>query len=331
MRLWFKNRQTDGDSQATEDTASAIEDQPQLGVNPKGQNAAAPAERRVAASEKPDEVSVPGTPAAAPSVPPAPKATGLNGANANAYKSDHRSLYKQLLGGLYDAVLITDPKGHVIDINTRVTNFFDFTREETWDLPISTLIPGVNTALISRIRQGLSGDRFVLIDGQCVRKDRSTFAAEIAISSIDLMNDGDLVFSIRNVERRFAQLQKLKSCQNLLNHVPAAAAACDSESKIKVANAALARLLGYASADELSDKPFTVVWKEAGSTDAIQRVLAGEIWKETVQVVKASGARIQLTLSLAPEWNVRKKVVGFLAALSPASVITLGGSPVKES
>jgi len=329
MRLWFKNRQVDEDTQAAEDKTLAAIGPPQRDLNPRDPDAAAPVDRRGAVPEKPIPASAPATPVEAPSVPLAPKVTGLNG--AGAYKSDHRSLYKQLLAGLYDAVLITDPKGHVIDINTRVTNFFDFTREETWDLPISALIPGVNTALISRIRQGLSGERFVLIDGQCVRKNRSTFAAEIAISSIDLMNDGDLVFSIRNVERRFAQMQKLKSCQSLLNHVPTAAAACDSESKIKVANTALARLLGYAKADELCDKPFTLVWKEAGSTDAIQRVLAGEFWKETVQVVKASGARIQLTLSLAPELNVRKKAVGFLAAFSPASVVTLGTPSGKES
>jgi PAS domain S-box-containing protein len=330
MRLWFKNRQADGDAQAAEDMAPAIKSQPHVEVKPGEREAPAFGSGSASAAERPVPLGAPAAPAAAPSVPSAQKATGFNGAGAAAYKSDHRSLYKQLLGGLYDAVLITDPKGHVIDINTRVTNFFNFTREETWDLPISTLIPGVNTALISRIRQGLSGERFVLIDGQCVRKDRSTFAAEIAISSIDLVNDGDLVFSIRNVERRSAQMQKLKSCQNLLNHVPTAAAACDSEARIKVANAALARLLGYARADELGDKPFTVVWKEAGSTDAIKRVLAGELWKETVQVVKASGARIQLTLSLAPELNVRKKAIGFLAAFSPASVVTLAGSSAKE-
>jgi PAS domain S-box-containing protein len=331
MRLWFKNRQIDGDPQAVDETTSTIKIQSQGDAHPYDQVAAAPEERRVVVSENANSVSLPATPLVTPSVSLDPSITGGSGVIASVYKSDHRSLYKQLLGGLYDAVLVTDPKGHVIDINNRVTHFFNYTPEETWDLPISTLIPGVNTALISRIREGLSEDRFVLIDGQCVRKDRSTFAAEIAISSIALMNEGDLVFSIRNVERRFAQMQKLKSCQNLLNHVPTAAAACDSEAKIKVANAALARLLGYAQADELSDKPFSVVWNEAGSSDAIQRVLAGELWTETVQIVKASGTRIQLTLSLAPELNVRKKTVGFLAALSPASVVTLGGSSAKET
>ena len=151
MRLWFKNRQIDGDPQAVDETTSAIKIQSQGDAHPYDQVAAAPEERRVVVSENANSVSVPATPLVTPSVSLAPSITGGSGVIASAYKSDHRSLYKQLLGGLYDAVLVTDPKGHVIDINNRVTYFFNYTPEETWDLPISTLIPGVNTALISRI------------------------------------------------------------------------------------------------------------------------------------------------------------------------------------
>ena len=32
---------------------------------------------------------------------------------------DHRSLFRQLLGGMYDAVIITDPNGHLIEQNAR--------------------------------------------------------------------------------------------------------------------------------------------------------------------------------------------------------------------
>ncbi len=323
MRLWFKKPQEEAAPQAVADLAE------KEGRDQKKNAAQAPSpavER--AASVIPPVVP----PLAAVSARPSsvsnqqPDAVGKVGVS---YKSDHRSLYKQLLAGLYDAVLITDPKGHIIDINARVTEFFNYNLEETWDLPISDLIPGVNTALIARIRQGLSGERFVLIDGRCIRKDRSTFAAEVAISSIDLMNEGDLVFSIRNVDRRHVQMQRLKSCQSLLNHLSAAAAACDADGNIKVANAPLARLLGYAKADDLTDKPLSVIWKEAGSSDVVRRVLAGESWKEVVQVVSTSGTRLQMTLNLAPERDARKKVVGILAALSPASVVALGGTSAK--
>ncbi len=323
MRLWFKKPQEEAAPQTVADLAA----EEGRGQKKNAAQAPLPAVDRGAAvpptdAPPPAAVSARLEPA---SIQP-PETVGKMSAS---YKSDHRSLYKQLLAGLYDAVLITDPKGHIIDINARVTEFFNYNLEETWDLPISDLIPGVNTTLIARIRQGLSGERFVLIDGRCIRKDRSTFAAEIAISSIDLMNEGDLVFSIRNVDRRHVQMQRLKSCQSLLNHLSAAAAACDTAGNIKVANAALARLLGYAKADDLTDKPLSVIWEEAGSSDVVRRVLAGESWKEVVQVVSTTGTRLQMTLNLAPERDARKKVVGILAALSPAAVVALGGSSVK--
>lgn len=247
-----------------------------------------------------------------------------------AYKSDHRSLYKQLLSGLYDAVLVTDPKGHVIDSNARVSEFFTYTPEEIWDMPISELVPGVNTALIARIQQGLAGEKFVLLDGRCLRKDRSTFAAEIAISPINLMNDGDFVFCIRNIDRRHVQMQRLKSCQSLLNHVVSASAACDPDANIKVANAALIRLLGLTNPSDLEGKPFSLLWKDARSPEVIGRVLAGESVRETVQVANAAGTRLQVTLSLAPEFDARRKIIGFLAAFAPAAVVSLGSAASKK-
>ena len=54
----------------------------------------------------------------------APSATGA------ILRSDHKSLYTQLLSGLYDAVLITDPNGYVIDTNPRVGSFFE---AEVWE------------------------------------------------------------------------------------------------------------------------------------------------------------------------------------------------------
>ena len=329
MKLWFKKQQPDKLPQAAERVEPTPETVKTSEVKPGVALAVALTGRGIAVSGASGAVTKPSAPVSAPANPAEQKSSGISDERAGGFKSDHRSLYKQLLGGLYDAVLVTDPKGHVIDINARVTEFFNYTREETWDLPIKELIPGVNTALISRIREGLSGERFVLIDGRCVRRDRSTFAAEIAISAIDLMNDGDMVFSIRNVERRHVQMQKLKSCQNLLNHVPSAAAACDTEANIKVVNSALVKLLGYAKVEDLHDKPFSLVWKEAGSRDAIQRVLAGKPWRETVQMDKASGMRIQLTLSLSPELDIRGKVIGFLAAFSPAAVVALEGPASK--
>ena len=172
-------------------------------------------------------VAAPVAPAAhvAPLPAPAPAA-------APAYRSDHKSLYKQLLRGLYDAVLVTDPKGHVIDCNGRVNDFFQFDKNEVWDMEIGKLIPGVNRPLIDRVRQGLADDRHVMIGARGIRKDGSSFPAEVAISAIDLLNEGDLVFCVRNVERRKQQTSLLRSLQNALSNDLSAVAVCDREARI---------------------------------------------------------------------------------------------------
>lgn len=318
MKVWLKKLRLTKASPPASDAAEAVDDvQQKSEMAPVRPLPSADQPAKVSDEQQRTKEPLPGKVAAA------------GGKSEPVFKSDHRSLYKQLLSGLYDAVLVTDPKGYIIDINARVTEFFQHTLEETWDMPVSDLVPGVSTALIARIQKGLAGERFVLLNGRCVRKDRTTFMAEIAISSINLMNDGDLVFCIRNVERRHAQMQRLKSCQNLLNHVVSASVACDEESNIKVVNTALCRLLGYAKPEDLVDKPFSVLWQEAGAPEVIRRVLEGAAVKETVQVVNRDGKRLQMTLTLAPELDTRKKTIGFLASFAPAAVVALGGASSK--
>jgi PAS domain S-box-containing protein len=231
------------------------------------------------------------------------------------YRSDHKSLYKQLLAGLYDAVLVTDPKGYVIDSNARVQEFFQYDSSETWDMAVGELIPGVNAALIERIRQGLSGDRFVLLDARCVRKDRSTFAAEVAISSIDLMNEGDIVFAVRNVERRRGMIQKLRASHNALMQALSAEALCDREGRIRNANAALLALWEYEKEEDLTGKPIASLWpRDAAGQDQVGRVLAGAPWQGTLQATTRSGKTIPVQARLSPEREGREGVVGFSAS-----------------
>lgn len=61
----------------------------------------------------------------------------------------------------------------------------------------------------------------------------------------------------------------------------------------------------------------------------IRRVLEGASVKETVQIVNASGTRLRMTLNLAPEYDSRRRIIGFLASFAPAAVVALGGAPGK--
>ena len=67
---------------------------------------------------------------------------------SNPTMKDHRSLFRQLLAGMYDAVLITDPNGHLLNLNARAKEFFRYDSDEILDSPIGRFIPGVTPAIV---------------------------------------------------------------------------------------------------------------------------------------------------------------------------------------
>ncbi len=240
-------------------------------------------------SQAPVAPAAPAAPAAAaPAAAAAPVAAG--DAKAGVYRQDHKSLYKQLLRGLYDAVFVTDPKGHVIDSNGRVQDAFQFDRNEVWDMEISKLVPGITPQLLERVKQGLSENRHVLIDARCIRKDGTPFPAEVAISSIDLINEGDMVFSVRNVERRKRQSQLLRSLQNALANDLSAVAVCDREGKISYASQTLRTMWGCDKDEQIIGKPLASLWpSDPQAEEPLRQALNGERWLGMLKAAAVDG------------------------------------------
>lgn len=237
-----------------------------------------------------------------------------------------RALFRQILDGQYDALLITDLKGHIVDTNRRIQDLFGYGPDETWDLSVSRLVPGITDTMIQQVLEGLASERHIMIEGRCTRKGEGTFQAEITISQIAFTNDGNLLFCIRNIDRRHLAMQRLQSARRLLDHISTPAAACDRESVVRVANMALARMLGHETPDALADQPFACVWNEPRAAEVVARVLGGETVKEPINVTNLRGKPLQLVMSLAPEQDARDKVVGFLASFTSAAVVTLGNN-----
>ena len=314
MKLWFK-KATGAGSTGTTGTASVV---PGAATEPAS---GVPGTKAATLDEAPPPPA-PSAPPTTPSAPPAPPAN-TSGTPPAVGGTSSRALFRQYLDGQYDAVLITDLKGHIVNTNRRAHELFGFGPDETWDLPVSRLIPGITDTMIQQILGGLARERYILIEGRCARKNDGAFAGEIAISQITLTNDGNLLFCVRNIERRHQAQQRLQSARRLLDQIPTPAVACDRESRIRVANLALARMLGHESPDILADQPFACVWNEPRAAEVIARVLGGETVKEPITVMNLRGKPLQLILSIAPEQDAREKAVGFLASFTSAAVVTL--------
>ncbi len=117
-------------------------------------------------------------------------------------KTSAASYYQELLQSLYDGVLITNSAGRIMDVNDRAINFLLYDKDELSRLNIIDIIAGANEALLATLRQNIENHQYTLIEAHCIRKDRTTFPAEIATNRLVLTSDGHLCFFVRNITKR---------------------------------------------------------------------------------------------------------------------------------
>ena len=229
---------------------------------------------------------------------------------------DRKSLFRQFLSGMYDAVVITDPNGHILEINPRTVEYFGREADEVLDQPISTFIPGLKAEVVGRIRRGLEGDRHVVIDANAVDRSGRKIACEVAVSSIDLMNPGDLIFTIRNVERRREYINVLRSKANAFQLSQTALFACDAKGGIRECNETFCQLFGLKDAEDARTHVFTDFMDDDPLPVNFNRALAGET---TVTGIVAEGEEEQeeLEIILGPN-QLGRKVDGVVGSILKA-------------
>ena len=194
MKFWFGKKETEANavpekaeaatvfSKATESNGGV---QP---VTPGATSMASAAGIPSAAAPAPSAAPSVSVPASAPAVPVRPQ-------------KGQKALYYQMMNALYDATLILDDNGHVVDCNERTSSIFGHSREELWDVAVTTLIPGINAQIFAKMKESLHGNRRVLINARCHRKDGTTFPGEVGAGLMDLTGE-NVVLTIRNIEKR---------------------------------------------------------------------------------------------------------------------------------
>lgn len=236
-------------------------------------------------------------------------------ATTNPTMKDHRSLFRQLLAGMYDAVLITDPSGHLLNLNVRAKEYFRYDSDDILDSPISRFIPGVTPAIVQRIRNGLDQARHMMLDANCLRKDGTVFPAEVTVSLVDLMNIGDLVFTVRSTERRRRQLDAFRTKENVCSIAQSALFACAPDGRFRWANSACLDMFGYESEDDLLKLTFTDLMSDEPLPELFARALDGKRSATRITAEEGdAGAKKDIEIQLAPDLH-GKKTVGVVGSI----------------
>ena len=216
-------------------------------------------------------------------------------------KTDQRALYYELMNGLYDAILILDEHGHVVDCSKRVSDLLGYSREDAWDLPIEKIITGMSSQMFAHLKRNLAENHHILIDARCFRQDGTSFAGEVGVSTLSLTRGDNIVFAIRNVERRKNAMDDLRKCQAALEVALAPAFVCDTDGFFQVVNQALLESFGIPDAAQSKSVRFVDLLPDAAR--AFLRAACGAKVREKMTVSTPDGSPLKLEFSLAPVLN----------------------------
>ncbi len=216
-------------------------------------------------------------------------------------KPDQRALYYQLMNGLYDAILILDDKGYVVDCNTRFTDILGYAREDSWDMPIDKIIAGMTSQMLGHLKRNLLENHHIILDARCFRKDGTSFTAEVGVSVFSLTHGDNLIFMIRNVERRKKAMDELRKSHIAFETALAPAFVSDTDGCFVLVNQAFLEIFSIPDAEHAKAIRFVDLLPDGSRI--FLRAACGEKIRDKIQIVLPDNTHLTLDIALVPVQN----------------------------
>ncbi len=221
--------------------------------------------------------------------------------------------FQELLQSVYDAALLTDANGLIVDANARAERFLGRDRAELAQLSIIDVISGTDETLLDTIAQGLENDRYILIQAYCMRADNSIFPSEISINQLDLSGASFFCFFIRDISLRKHTEERLRTGHTAIQNAGNGIAVANLEGVLTYVNPALVSLLGYERSGQLLERNLSVFLDSDTAHDGIiAAVLEGEPWCGEVDATCPHGDIVTMQLAAAPNFTEENQVSGMV-------------------
>jgi len=227
------------------------------------------------------------------------------------------SHFQRLLQQLYDAALISDLSGRIIDVNVRAEEFFRCEKAELRDMMVADVISGADEQVIKTVSDNLENERHTLIQAYCTRQDGTYFPAEIAVSKLDL-GTVLLCFFVRDITIRRQAEEMLITEHNALQNSGSGIAVVDLAGRVEYANPAMERmwqcptregLLGLFLQDLMADHD--------AATGMIRELLEGETMSSVadMRARRLDGSDFSVQVSGTRNRNAEGETVGCVFSL----------------
>lgn len=224
--------------------------------------------------------------------------------------------YADLYQRSYDAVLVTDGAGHIVDVNPRACVFFGYKEEEFLALDLSDVISGADPSLVNCLCDNLKNTQYALMQAYCPRKNGSFFPAEIAVGAIDA-DVKQLSFTIRDITFRKQAEEMLMTEHNAIQNLGNAVLIANLEGSLEFVNPAALQIWGHKSAEDMLGKNIRdlLVDKEAADT-MIHAVLdEKQMWVADLQASTARGRQVDVQVVTSCNRNADGKTVGLILSV----------------
>jgi len=243
-----------------------------------------------------------------------------------------QSQYKELLQSLYDAALVCDLTGKIVDFNVRAVDFLLYTREELLNISILDIISGADESLIKQLMGNLESERFTLIQAYCVRKDGSFFPSEIAVNRLQI-GKMHLTFFLRDITLRRQAEEMLRTEHNAIQNSGNGIAVVNLNGLLEYVNPAVARMWGYEQPDELLGQDARDLLADRAAADAM---IAGIIkdhqtWNGEMRAKRKTADEFDVQVAAACNRNSDGEPVGVVFSFVDMSDRKRAEEALRES
>jgi PAS domain S-box-containing protein len=230
------------------------------------------------------------------------------------------SKYGQLLQSIYDAALITDLDGRIVDSNARAAEFFLYNSNEFRTLTVLDMISGTDKSLLETLCQNLQNEKFALLQAYCVRKDRSFFPAEIAVNILKF-EEMRLCFFIRDVTLRRQAEEMLRTEHNAIQNSASGIAIADADAKLEYVNPSFVRLWGLENSEQVLGIDVRNLLSDSPEADQlVQAVLTDHgSWNGDLNARREDGTEFQAQVAAACNRDSDGEVVGMVLSFTDVS------------